>query len=137
MIIMAIDFSVIGKRLKEARKEKGLTQEQLVEKMGVSIAYLSKVETGKIHINLERLSQICEILNISEGKILNGTSNSSEVYLNSEFNNMLKRCSPKQLKLAYKILRFYFRRRYLSIYRFKFKEKPKGTEIFEAPLASF
>lgn len=116
---MAIDFSVIGKRLKQARKEKGLTQEQLVEKMGVSIAYLSKVETGKIHINLERLSQICEILNISEGKILNGTSNNSEVYLNSEFNNLLKKCSAKQLKLAYKILRFYFRRRYLSIYLLK------------------
>lgn len=112
---MAIDFSVIGKRLKEARKEKGLTQEQLVEKMGVSIAYLSKVETGRIHINLERLSQICEILNVSEGKILNGTSNSSEIYLNSEFNDMLKKCSPKQIKLAYKILRFYFGRGYLSM----------------------
>ena len=58
---MAVDFSIIGKRIKEARKKKGLTQEQLVEKMGVSIAYLSKVETGKIHINLERLSEICGI----------------------------------------------------------------------------
>lgn len=110
---MAIDFNIIGKRLKEARKEKGLTQEQLVEKMDVSIAYLSKVETGKIHINLERLSQICEILGVSEGKILNGTSNSSDVYLNPEFNAMLKKCSVKQLKLAYKILRFYIRRKYL------------------------
>lgn len=115
VVIMAIDFSIIGKRLKQARKEKGLTQEQLVEKMGVSIAYLSKVETGKIHINLERLSQICEILNISEGKILNGTSNSSEMYLNSEFNSLLKKCSSKQLKLAYKILRFYFRGEYLKL----------------------
>lgn len=111
---MAIDFSVIGKRLKEARREKGLTQEQLAEKMGVSIAYLSKVETGKIHINLERLSQICEFLNVSEGKILNGTSNSSEIYLNCEFNALLRKCSPKQLKLAYKILRFYFGRGYLE-----------------------
>lgn len=115
MVIMAIDFSVIGKRLKEARREKGLTQEQLVEKMGVSIAYLSKVETGKIHINLERLSQICEILNISEGKVLNGTYNSSEIYLNSEFNTLLRKCSPKQLKLAYKILRFYFGRGYIAV----------------------
>ena len=114
-----------NERLKEIRKQKGLTQEQLVEKMGVSIAYLSKVETGKIHINLERLSQICEILNVSEGKILNGTSNSSELYLSSEFNALLRKCSPTQLKLAYKILRFYLRRRYLGA-----NLKPIGTKDF-------
>ena len=101
---MAIDFNVLGKRLKEARKKKGLTQEQLVEKLGVSIAYLSKVETGKIHINLERLSQICSLLDVTEGEILNGVSSKSDKYLDSEFNDILKRCSTKQQKLAYKII---------------------------------
>lgn len=101
---MAVDFSIIGKRLKEARKKKGLTQEQLSEKMGVSIAYLSKVETGKIHINLERLSEICSILDVTEGEILNGVSNHSEKYLHSEFNELLRKCSPKNQKLAYQIL---------------------------------
>lgn len=103
---MAVDFSIIGKRIKEERKKKGLTQEELVEQMGVSVAYLSKVETGKIHINLERLSQICAILNITEGQILNGTSHYSERYLNTEFHLLLKKCSAKQQKLAYKILEF-------------------------------
>lgn len=101
---MAVDFYIIGKRIKEARKEKNLTQENLVEKMGVSIAYLSKVETGKIHINLERLSQICGILGVTEGEILNGVSNHSERYLQSEFYNILRKCSPKKQKLAYQIL---------------------------------
>ena len=101
---MAVDFSIIGMRIKEARKNKGLTQEQLVEKMGVSIAYLSKVETGKIHINLERLSEICGILGVTEGDILNGVSNHSEKYLNSEFHELLKKCSPKKQKLAYQII---------------------------------
>lgn len=101
---MAVDFSIIGKRLKEARKKKGLTQEQLVEKMGVSIAYLSKVETGKIHINLERLSEICGILDVTEGEILNGVANNSQKYLHSEFYELLRKCSPKEQKLAYEIL---------------------------------
>lgn len=104
MIYVAIDFSIIGKRIKEARKEKHLTQEQLSEKMGVSIAYLSKVETGKLHINLERLSQICNILDVTEGKILNGVSNQSEKYLHSEFYDLLKKCSSEEQKLAYEIL---------------------------------
>lgn len=101
---MAVDFSIIGKRLKEARKKKGLTQEQLVEQIGVSIAYLSKIETGKIHINLERLSEICSILDVTEGEILNGVSSKSNKYLTSEFSEILSKCSPKQQKLAYKII---------------------------------
>lgn len=102
---MAIDFNIIGKRIRKARKDKGLTQEQLVEKMGVSVAFISKVETGKFHINLDRLSQICNILDVTEGQILNGTSNNSKVYLNPEFSSLLEKCSPSQIKLAYNILR--------------------------------
>lgn len=102
---MAVDFAIIGKRIKEARKKKGLTQEKLVEKMDVSIAYLSKVETGKIHINLERLSQICSILGVSEGEILNGVANNSEKYLNNEFREILRKCTPSQQKLVYNIIK--------------------------------
>lgn len=102
---MAVDFYIIGKRLKNARKRFNFTQEQLAEEMGVSIAYLSKVETGKIHINLERLSQICNILDVTEGEILNGVSNNSDEYLNSEFSETLRQCTPKQQKLAYSILK--------------------------------
>ena len=101
---MAVDFSIIGKRLKEARKRKGFTQDSLSEEMGVSITYLSKVETGKIHINLERLSQICNILDVTEGEILNGVSNDSKQYLKSEFFELLQNCPPKKQKLIYNIL---------------------------------
>lgn len=101
---MAVDFSIIGKRIKQVRKKKGLTQDQLSEKMGVSIAYLSKVETGKIHINLERLSQICNLLEVTEGEILNGVASHSERYLSSEFNELLRKCSPQKQKLIYKIV---------------------------------
>ena len=102
---MAVDFNIIGKRLKNARKNKHLTKDKLSEQMGVSIAYLSKVETGKIHINIERLSQMCNILNITEGEILNGVSNHSDRYLHSEFYTLLKNYSPKKQKIAYKIIK--------------------------------
>lgn len=101
---MAIDFNIIGTRLKDARKKKEYTQEELAEQMGVSIAYLSKIETGKIHINLERLSQICDILDVTEGEILNGVSVTSDKYLDSKFSSILKKCNSKQQHLAYKII---------------------------------
>lgn len=98
---MAIDYSVIGERLKKARKESHLTQEQLAEKIDVSIAFLSRIERGSSQINLKRLSQICEILGVTEGEILNGASNKSSKYLDSEFVNLLKSCSSEQQRLIY------------------------------------
>lgn len=100
---MAIDYSVIGERIKRARKEKHLTQEQLSEKMDVSIAFLSRIERGSSQINLKRLSQVCEILDVTEGEILNGVSNKSVKYLDFEFANLLKDCSSDKQKLIYDI----------------------------------
>ena len=38
---MAIDYSLIGKRVATARKEQGLTQDKLAEKADISNNYLS------------------------------------------------------------------------------------------------
>lgn len=100
---MAVDYNVIGERIKNARKANNMTQDALSEKMGVSIAFLSRIERGSSQINLKRLSQICEILGITEGDILNGSSNNSAKYLDAEFASLLKECSAKQQKLIYDI----------------------------------
>ena len=97
---MALDYNIIGERLKEARVNKKYTQENLAEKLDVSVAFLSKIERGKSHINLKRLSQLCDILGVSEGYILNGAS---QEYLSLEFNSILENVSPQKQKLIYKI----------------------------------
>ena len=71
--------------------------------MNVSIAYLSRIETGATHINLKRLNELCEILNVSEAYILNGASNDSISYLNNELNSILKDCTPDKKELIYQI----------------------------------
>ena len=100
---MAVDYTIIGERLKKARKEKGMTQEELAEKLDISIAFLSRVERGNSKINLKRLTQVCEILGIPEGEILTGVSNKSQNYLDAEFAELLKNCSAEKQKLIYDI----------------------------------
>lgn len=100
---MAVDYNIIGERIKLARKERNMTQEKLAEEMGVSIAFLSRIERGSSQINLKRLSQICNILGTTEGEILNGVSSGSSTYLDSELSNILKNCSSEQVKLIYEI----------------------------------
>ena len=100
---MALDYSVIGQRIKQARLAKNLTQEDLAEKIDNSVAFLSRVERGNSHINLKRLNQLCGLLDVTEGYVLNGASSSSKNYLNKEFAELIRRCSPEKQKLIYNV----------------------------------
>ena len=100
---MALDYKLIGERLKKARLQKGYTQEKLAEKIDVSIAYLSRIETGATHINLKRLNELCGGLDISEAYVLNGASDDSVSYLNTELSSILKDCTPEKKELIYQI----------------------------------
>lgn len=100
---MAVDYNIIGERLKRARLAKGLTQDNLAESLNISIAYLSRIETGTTKVNLRRLSEICNLLSVSEAEIISGVSDDSENYLNDDLSNLLKNCSPEKQRLIYKI----------------------------------
>lgn len=100
---MALDYKLMGERLKKARIEKGYTQEKLAEIMKVSVAYVSRIETGKTRVNLKRLNELCQLLDTTESYILDGASHNSTSYLNTELNSVLKDCSAKDKELIYQI----------------------------------
>lgn len=100
---MAPDYSVIGRRIKEARNEQNMTQENLADILNISVAFLSRVETGKAQINLKRLTQIAEILKVSPGYLLTGSNTTSKEYLKEDFRLILEKCTPEQRQLIYKI----------------------------------
>ena len=100
---MALDSSVIGSRIKQARLAKNMTQEDLADQIDISVAFLSRVERGNSRVNLKRLNQLCDLLDVSEGYLLNGASSSSENYLDKEFTDLIKSVSPEKQKLIYNV----------------------------------
>ena len=100
---MSLDYTIIGERLKKARLAKKLTQEQLAEKLEVSVAFLSRAERGNVKINLSRITQLCDLLDTSISDILTGTVSNSKDYLTEDFSNLLKNCPSEKLKLIYDI----------------------------------
>lgn len=100
---MELNYDIIGMRLKDARMAKNITQEELAEKIDVSVAYISRIERGSTHVNLKRLTDICNALDVSQGQILDGISPESDSYLNSAFSDLLKNCPPEKMDLIYKI----------------------------------
>jgi transcriptional regulator with XRE-family HTH domain len=62
----------MGQRIAQCRKEKHFTQEQLAEKMGVSLQTISCIELGKKAIRPENLANLCFHLGVSADYILCG-----------------------------------------------------------------
>ena len=54
-----------GKTIKEYRKMKGLTQEQLGEELHVSRSKISNIENGRRYLNFDDALEICKALDIS------------------------------------------------------------------------
>lgn len=60
-----MEMERIGRFIAECRKEKGLTQEELAEKLGVSNRSISRWETGKTMPDYSLYENICRELNIT------------------------------------------------------------------------
>ena len=56
---------VVGKRLRELRKLKGLSQEKMAEQAGVNAKYYSEIERGKRNITLKVMEKIADNLGIT------------------------------------------------------------------------
>lgn len=100
-------YEIIGRKIQTIRKQRELTQEELAEKLNVSIVFLSRVERGKVKISLPRLIQIANVLNVSLGNLLveNTIINVGDMeYVTAEFEELLKKCSRKQQRFIYEVV---------------------------------
>ena len=73
------DLREIGERISRRRKHMGLTQEQLAEKMDVSIQMISNLERGVKAIRIDNLVKLSQILNVSTDYILTGQKPSGDI----------------------------------------------------------
>lgn len=53
---------LIGQRIAQLRKEKGLTQEQLSELTGLDRTNIAKIENGKYNVSIDILNKVCASL---------------------------------------------------------------------------
>ena len=71
---MNYDMKESGKRIAELRKEKGLTQEQLAEKLNISTSNLGKLERGLQSFSIDLLIEIGFFFGVSTDYLLLGCS---------------------------------------------------------------
>ena len=54
----------LGRRVREVRKGKGISQERLAEIAGVDRSYMGNIERGEKNITLKKSSEVCDALGI-------------------------------------------------------------------------
>lgn len=55
---------LVGEKIREVRRERGLTQEQLGEMADFTYSYIGRIERGQKNISLQNLDRIARILEV-------------------------------------------------------------------------
>lgn len=93
---------LLGRRIKELRKAKNITQESMAEIIGIDTVSVSNIERGKYYPTAENLNKIMNILKVEPHELFSIEHNASENDLLDEMINKLKN-NKKLTKIMYKI----------------------------------
>ena len=93
----------IGQRIRKARNDKKISQEELAFKSGLSTCSISDIELGKTNLGVLTLIKIIEALNVSADTILRPDVATVNKIYQSEFADLLKDCTPSEIETVTKL----------------------------------
>ena len=99
-----LDYAAVGKRIRQFRKAKELSQEQLAERVWISVTHMSHIETGATKLSLPVLVDIANALNVSVDEILDTPLLRDKNRALNGIQTLLNTCTPKQAQILEKIL---------------------------------
>ena len=71
-----MDYQDMGRRIRTVRRQRGLTQEELAEQVGISASFLGHLERGTRVASLETLVALCNTLKVNPDYLLSASLNS-------------------------------------------------------------
>ena len=97
---MELDYKAIGKRIKSIRRNANMTQEQLAEKISLSISHMSNIETGTTKVSLTTIVNIANALAVSVDNLLADNLVNARPQLEHDIQQVLSKCSPYELHVV-------------------------------------
>lgn len=101
-MVMSNIKKLLGQRIKELRKSKKITQEELAEKIGIGTSNISYIENGKYAPSIENFEKIAEVLEVEPCELYKFAHHKTTSEIKSELFTALEN-DEKLLKLMYKI----------------------------------
>ena len=94
-----IDYASIGFKVRQARKRKGITQEQLAEAVGVGVTHISHLETGKGTVSLKVFVAMVNYLNCSVDELLCKEVITARPIVDNWLAELVADCSQTEVKV--------------------------------------
>ena len=99
-----IDYVLIGKRVKEARKQLKVSQAALAELTGLSVTYISHIETAYKKASLASLVSIANAAGISIDELLYGNQNHYVADYHLDMTILIESCNPAEKRFIYLLI---------------------------------
>ena len=99
------EIRLFGMRIKELRKVRKLSQEQLAEKADISSKYMSRIEMGQHFPSLDILTKLADSLHVELKDFFEFAHEVKDAEeLKESLNELLNEADEEKLRLALKVL---------------------------------
>jgi len=96
---------LLGKRVRELRKKKRMTQEQLAEKANVDVKFLGNIERGRENPTFATLEKLAGALGVKTYQILVFEHEvQGKSLLRRQITQILAKCDEKELQIILKLV---------------------------------
>lgn len=92
-----MDYVLLGKRIKAARLNAGMSQEELAEATGLTSQHISHTEVASTKISLPALVNVANALHTSVDKLLSDSIEDSKIHLLNDVELVFKDASPDEV----------------------------------------
>ena len=98
-----VDYYKIGQRIRLYRKQQGLSQEELAEKVNISTTHMSHIETANTKLSLPVWVDIAQVLGVRADDLLEDNLKCSLESTMKDLSWIIGQCSEKEAELILEI----------------------------------
>ena len=102
---LIMDLTAFGKRIREERRKKDLTQQELADIAGVSYAFIGQIERGERGVAVETLVKICTGLDVTPNCLLIKDLNNMGDYFCQLWKMLMQNCSEKNQEMIISVVK--------------------------------
>lgn len=99
-----MNTSLIGKRIRKYRENKGWRQEEFAERIGLSVTYTGMIERGEKIPKLETFIHIANVLDVSADLLLADVLNAQYEIKSSELMDEFASLKPMERDRIYRVV---------------------------------
>jgi len=100
---MSINFKLIGRRVKEIRNLKKISQATLAEMIDMSVPYISHIETATKQASLTTLVLIANALGVTADTLLVGNQTNDQEECRLEFARLIDDCNSDERRFIFEM----------------------------------